>query len=509
MRAQALGALWLTLGLSAVACGQTKLVASAPRIVVTPSVLDFGQTPIFFPVHKTLLVTDAGSLPLHLSGVTLTGDGKDAFTLITLPSLVAPGQGTLLEVACSPKAQGVVGAQLVISSDDPDEPETTIGLTGEGTTAASISVSPASLDFGRVGEGQSATREFQVHSNGPADLFFSAFGFSNQNGFGLVGSLAPGSVLPAGQAATLAVHFSPTPDTATGESALVISSSDPQHSQTAIALHATINRAPVARARAYLTGDPPQDLALTTAVGALVHLDGSTSSDPDGDTPLTYKWTLALRPGTSNATIDSDTSVSTAVLLDQPGLYSAQLVATDATGLASFLPGRIDLRAVPPLELVVELVWDAQRPDLDLHLREDGTSLDSSSDCSWLVPDPQWFPGGADKNPHHQGDQLVGYGPELIEWKTPTSGTYRIAAVLKNLNGATVGTTARVRVHAFGVLVAELSKLMSAPGEVWEAGAIDWPTGRVSASAAPGQTSEVREVSFVRGALETSAWRTE
>ena len=178
-------------------------------------------------------------------------------------------------------------------------------------------------------------------------------------------------------------------------------------------------------------------------------------------------------------------------MLDAPGIYSLSLSATDSAGLESFSAARVDLRAVPPLQLLVELVWDAQRPDLDLHLRQDGAALGSAGDCAWTNPDPSWFLGGADKNPHHLGDALVGYGPEDVTWKEPAAGRYFIAVVGKSLNGDPRPPTARVRVRAFGVLAAELAKTVNA-GETWEAGVVDWPTGRVTQSLVAGATGWVR-----------------
>ena len=98
-------------------------------------------------------------------------------------------------------------------------------------------------------------------------------------------------------------------------------------------------------------------------------------------------------------------------------------------------------------------------------------------------PDPVWFPGGYPNNPHLLADKLVGYGPELIQWKTPAEGVYGLAVAYKASNGLTpAGVTARVRVTAFGIVVAELSKVLQAPGEVWNAGTVAWPTGRVTGS---------------------------
>ncbi|MFO7287793.1 MAG: PKD domain-containing protein, partial [Gammaproteobacteria bacterium] len=66
----------------------------------------------------------------------------------------------------------------------------------------------------------------------------------------------------------------------------------------------------------------------TIAVGALVELDGSASSDPDGD-PLTFDWTLTSRPSGSSASLSNANTVKPSFVADRPGEYVATLVVSD------------------------------------------------------------------------------------------------------------------------------------------------------------------------------------
>ncbi|WP_434113447.1 PKD domain-containing protein [Methylocaldum sp. GT1TLB] len=92
----------------------------------------------------------------------------------------------------------------------------------------------------------------------------------------------------------------------------------------------TVNSAPVANA------GPDQ----TAPVGTTVRLDGSASSDVDGD-PLSYQWTLTLAPDGSAAHLSDPNSATPAFTLDRPGYYSAQLVVDD--GLASSEPDFVSI----------------------------------------------------------------------------------------------------------------------------------------------------------------------
>lgn len=69
---------------------------------------------------------------------------------------------------------------------------------------------------------------------------------------------------------------------------------------------------------------------LTAVVGDTVTLDGSASSDPDGDV-LTYQWSLNATPQGSGATLANADTVSPSFVPDLQGLYVVQLIVRDAS----------------------------------------------------------------------------------------------------------------------------------------------------------------------------------
>jgi hypothetical protein len=81
-----------------------------------------------------------------------------------------------------------------------------------------------------------------------------------------------------------------------------------------------LNSAPVANAGA----------DQTAYVTHVVTLDGSASSDPDGDA-VSYQWALVSRPAGSAAVLSDATAVSPTFLVDRPGTYTAQLVVGDGS----------------------------------------------------------------------------------------------------------------------------------------------------------------------------------
>lgn len=80
-------------------------------------------------------------------------------------------------------------------------------------------------------------------------------------------------------------------------------------------------------------------------VGVLVSLDGSGSSDPNGD-PLIYQWSIVSVPSGSAAMISNTTSATPTLTPDLPGIYTIQLIVND--GQINSNPDMANISAVMP-----------------------------------------------------------------------------------------------------------------------------------------------------------------
>ncbi len=96
----------------------------------------------------------------------------------------------------------------------------------------------------------------------------------------------------------------------------------------------TANSAPVADAGA----------AQILTSGATVQLDGSGSSDPDGDN-LKFSWSLITLPTGSAAALSDAASQTPSFIADLPGTYVAQLIVND--GRLDSAPASVNIEAMP------------------------------------------------------------------------------------------------------------------------------------------------------------------
>lgn len=126
-------------------------------------------------------------------------------------------------------------------------------------------------------------------------------------------------------------------------------------------------------------GEPPSDtnrpptavaeldqswVGIQLQVGDTIVLDGTKSSDPDGD-PLTYLWRIEAQPDTPGTEVQQATQARALLPLTSAGTYEVQLEVEDPDGLASDDLLVLDVAPAAvvfedgPFDLVVEN-WNVQ-----------------------------------------------------------------------------------------------------------------------------------------------------
>jgi len=201
-------------------------------IAATPSSASFGNVVVGSNASQQVQLKVSGSGSVKISKVSTSGTGF-SISGLTLPMTLQAGDAALFEVAFKPTAAQSETGQVVITSDAADSP-LTIGLSGKGENrVVSLSVTPASLSFGSVGVGKSATKEVTVKSTGNSEAEISSVSLSGKD-FSLVEGASGATLLQPGQELSVVVKFDPSKSG--NESGTVTVASNASGSPTKISL---------------------------------------------------------------------------------------------------------------------------------------------------------------------------------------------------------------------------------------------------------------------------------
>jgi hypothetical protein len=474
MRAgRAMGA--VLLAALAASCERPLTQSVSPELVASTEPRDFGAVPVLNEKVDSFELQNVGRAGLILRAVRIKEENS-VFSVKSFPEAIGSGDRAPVELAFVPREETGYQGTLVIESDDPFNELVEVPLLGKGSTRAILEVDPANLDFGRVGECKAAVKGVTLRSKGTADLIIEKIEFAEGSSpaFAFTGSVrTPATV--KGQIQLSIKYSVPQGSTEPHTATVRIVSTDPDRREVLIPITGTPNRSPVAQIGALGNGAP----------GSTVALDGRASSDPEGDNPLTYKWTLRQKPINSTTTIAGPADALTSMRLDPtlPGLYEVQLEVTDSQGVPSCTPARATVVAAPAQKLLVELFWEHPRTDIDLHLlREPSASLFGADDVHYANKTPDWgVASDPGDNPELLRDALTGYGPEVIGYVNPIETTFRIAVEFKHAHlDPNPATPVTVRIYQYGVVKAEFKKTMEKQGDLWGVADVAWPSGTIT-----------------------------
>lgn len=435
-------------------------------IAWAPDALDFGQVRKDQAASLVLQVGNAGEGELSVNGVTL-GEERADLGLSTTTLDLGRGESGEIELTWTPTALGTLATTLNLLSNDPEHPVLSLPLTGEAIAGGpDLRLDTKALDFGAVEVGASASRAFTIRNAGDEELTIEAS--SPQSGSGAFALLSDprGRSLAPGATYSVLVQYSPTQDQG-DQGALELRSDDPDRASVEVSFVGNGGGGgsyPVA-----IIAGPTSALPEETVL-----LDGSGSHDPDGNTPLSYRWTLVAQPEASGSALTDTEAETTSLWLDAAGDYTIALQVENSLGVPS-ATALHRIAAVPEDDVYVLLSWNRDAADMDLHLlRADGTALfQSPDDCCWCNPNPDW--SGA--SPRLALDAASGGGPETVVLPTAGDGDYFVRVHYFQDDGA--GTTqATVRVFVRGEVVDQYRRELR-HNQVWDVAWVRWPTGYV------------------------------
>jgi hypothetical protein len=177
-----------------------------PLIAVVPGSVSFGNVTVGVTNTQTMTIQNPGSANLTVTQAAMTGTGYTLSGLV-LPVSIVPGGSAVFNVAFAPAAGSSYPSILTLVSNAPNSPSS-ISVSGTGIAPAlQISASPASLSFGSLTAGTSATQNVTVTNTGNSSVSISQI-VASGTGFS-TGSIALPISLAAGQSTSFSVAFAP------------------------------------------------------------------------------------------------------------------------------------------------------------------------------------------------------------------------------------------------------------------------------------------------------------
>jgi hypothetical protein len=180
--------------------------AWAQRLHCSPCNHSFHNVQIGTSESFSFELSNTGNQMLRITSKTVEGS---AFSLskVVLPVKLAPGASIQLTITFKPTAKGYADAKVIFGSNDPDSP-LHMHFAGIGfyPSSASLAVSPATLNFGNVTVGSSATLQGTLTASGAAVTVSSDQSSSSE--YAIMGLNLPATI-QAGQSLQFSVQFTP------------------------------------------------------------------------------------------------------------------------------------------------------------------------------------------------------------------------------------------------------------------------------------------------------------
>jgi hypothetical protein len=208
-------------------------VSPQQQLSLSSATVDFGTVSVGTQGTQSLVITNAGAADLTVSMVALTGS-EFSLSGIATPKIISSGQTAALTLTFIPTAAGSASGSLAITSNDPANPTVNLPLTGSGTNTpmGQLTANPATLSFGNINTGSSASKQVVLTNTGNAAVKISQI-TATGTGFSAKGITVP-ATLNAAQSATLTVGFAPA--SAANSSGTITVTSDAKSSPLSIAV---------------------------------------------------------------------------------------------------------------------------------------------------------------------------------------------------------------------------------------------------------------------------------
>jgi hypothetical protein len=189
-----------------------QLNAAILALSINATSVAFGDVAVNTPATQSVTMTSTGTVPVMITGATLTGAG---FTVsgVGFPATLNPNQEATLNIEFDPTVLGPATGQLTVASNSLSSDASVIALNGTGTSGAreAVSVTPSSLSFGSGAIGsKSAAQTVTLTNMSGLPLSISDIGLEGTDAASFSVSNDCGTTLAAGGNCPIELSFLPT-----------------------------------------------------------------------------------------------------------------------------------------------------------------------------------------------------------------------------------------------------------------------------------------------------------
>jgi len=464
---------------------------TTPLIKMSDNEVDFGAVRIGSSESAEVFICNGGGVDLSISSVQFSIETSPEFLKFTddFPIVIPPGMQAPAYLMYVPlDSQSDTGSMIVLS-DDPNTPSTTVVLRSSIKKTAILQVTPQVLQYLGASTGEVLTKQFEAKNVGlaPTSISKIVMGLGDSSPYTVTNVVQDGEedsvtgpwILNPNEFVTVSVQM------AMGATALddkaYVRWIDGEETKDAVVELTTSDLALCAIPNA---GEDQRVKPLVT-----VRLDGSASYDPNG-TITEYKWEFEAIPAEArNPEIKNNSGEavqglwipesSPTLFAETAGEYVIKLTVKDESdeGCTELKEDFVSIFVVPDETIHIQLVWSDPKNDFDLHLIKPGGTHSrdcgnednyNGGDCCWSncstnngtnencpprgcpgpMNSPNWSdPDSRDDDPTLDIDDRTGRGPENINLSLPEVGDYLVT--VENWD-ATITSQVMVRVYLFG-----------------------------------------------------------
>jgi hypothetical protein len=180
------------------------------QLAASPSSASFPNVATGSSSSQTITLANSGTSDATISGATVTGAGF-SISGLAMPAKVAAGNSATFNVVFAPRVAGAATGSVTLVSDAANSPLTIAATASAVTSTTALSANAASLNFGDVLLGSSASQVTTLTNVGNTSVTISGVSVSGTAGagFGVTG-VGANTVIAPGQTANVSATFSPT-----------------------------------------------------------------------------------------------------------------------------------------------------------------------------------------------------------------------------------------------------------------------------------------------------------